>query len=118
MHLANQLIDIKPLLELRSISSYTRLTSSVAIMETTKLSSKGQVVIPSSLRNSNHWKAGQEFNVTDTGNGVLLTPRAPFSATVLSEVASMLSDKLKPRSDDEIKAALQADMRRKWRGRD
>ena len=33
----------------------------VPSMETTRLSSKGQVIIPKTLRDAHHWLAGQEF---------------------------------------------------------
>lgn len=55
-------------------------------METTKLSSKGQVILPAAIRTANQWKAGVEFAVEDTGDGVLLRPLKPFAATTLKEV--------------------------------
>lgn len=55
-------------------------------METTHLSSKGQVIIPQSIRNAHKWEPGLEFNVIDTEQGVLLTPRLPFKPTSLKEV--------------------------------
>lgn len=87
-------------------------------METTKLSSKGQVVIPKSLRNTHHWEAGLELMVIDTGDGLLLKPKAPFAATELAEVAGLFKAKVTPRTDEEIAAALAEDARRRWRGRD
>lgn len=87
-------------------------------METTKLSSKGQVVIPKSLRSSHHWEAGLELMVIDTGDGLLLKPAAPFATTELAEVAGMFKAKVPPRTDAEIAAALLKDARRRWRGRD
>lgn len=87
-------------------------------METTKLSSKGQVVIPKSLRSMHRWDTGLEFMVIDTGDGLLLKPRGPFTPTELSEVAGMLKDKIAARSDKEIEASLREEVRRQWRGRD
>lgn len=87
-------------------------------METTKLSSKGQVVIPKSLRSMHRWETGLEFMVIDTGDGLLLKPRGPFALTELSEVAGMLKDKVAARSDKEIEASLREEVRRQWRGRD
>ena len=87
-------------------------------METTRLSSKGQVIIPKALRSSHQWEAGLEFMVIDTGDGVLLKPKAPFVPTLLVEVAGMLKARVKPRTDDEISAALKDDLRRKWRDSD
>jgi AbrB family looped-hinge helix DNA binding protein len=36
-------------------------------MQTTKLSSKGQVIIPKILRSRYKWNTGQELSVIDTG---------------------------------------------------
>ena len=41
----------------------------------TKLSSKGQVSIPKALRTARRWKAGTEFVIEETSDGVLLKPR-------------------------------------------
>lgn len=87
-------------------------------METTRLSSKGQVIIPKAVRSAHQWEAGLELTVTDTGEGILLKPKAPFEDTVVSDVAGMLKDQVRARTDDEIDAALGADARTKWRGRD
>jgi len=50
-------------------------------METTRLSSKGQVILPKSIRASHKWEPGVEFAVEDTPDGVLLRPLKPFEAT-------------------------------------
>lgn len=84
-------------------------------METTKLSSKGQVIIPKSLRNAHQWKEGLEFIVIDTVDGVLLKPKAPFANTVLTDVAGIFKGKVKPKTDAEIEVTLKADLRKKWR---
>jgi len=55
-------------------------------METTHLSSKGQIIIPQSIREAHKWQPGLEFNVIDTEQGILLTPRLPFKPTSIKEV--------------------------------
>ena len=50
-------------------------------METTRLSSKGQVIMPETLRDAHHWLAEQEFIAIDTGDGILLKPKNPFEET-------------------------------------
>ena len=87
-------------------------------MKTTKLSSKGQVIIPKAFRNTHHWEAGLELVAIDTGDGLLLKPKAPFAPTELSDVFGMFKGKVVPKTDDEIKGALDADVRRKWRDSD
>ena len=86
-------------------------------MDTTKLSSKGQVIIPKAVRSARRWEVGTELLVVDTEEGVLLVPRAPFEATELGDVAGMLKRRVEPRTDREIGAAVDRDMRRRWRGR-
>lgn len=84
-------------------------------METTKLSSKGQVIIPKAFRSTHHWEPGLELMVIDTGDGLLLKPKAPFAPSDLSEVFGMFKDKVSPKTDEEIAAALAQNMRSKWR---
>jgi AbrB family looped-hinge helix DNA binding protein len=58
-------------------------------MESTRLSSKGQVVLPSALRNARRWSAGTEFSIVETSEGVLLKPIAaasPFAPTRMEDV--------------------------------
>jgi len=55
-------------------------------METTRLSSKGQVILPKSVRESHHWVPGTEFMVVDTPDGILLRPAKSFQPTRLEEV--------------------------------
>lgn len=85
-------------------------------METTKLSSKGQVIIPKAFRSHLHWEPGLELAVIDTGDGLLLKPKVPFTPSGLSDVFGMFKGRVKPKTDEEIQAALAQDMRRKWRG--
>jgi AbrB family looped-hinge helix DNA binding protein len=86
-------------------------------METTRLSSKGQIIIPKSVRTANHWREGLEFAVIDTGDGILLKPKAPFTPTTLNEVTGLFKNSVKARSDAEIQAALTAAAKRKWHAR-
>ncbi len=46
-------------------------------MQTTVLSSKGQVIIPKSLRVARRWGPGTQLEVHDTPDGVLLRPAGP-----------------------------------------
>lgn len=55
-------------------------------METTKLSSKGQVVLPKSVRDEHGWAPGTEFEVESTSDGVRLRAKAPFARTKLAQV--------------------------------
>lgn len=58
-------------------------------MQSIKLSSKGQVVLPSALRNARRWSAGTEFAIVETADGVLLKPITaanPFAPTRMEDV--------------------------------
>jgi len=80
-------------------------------METTKISSKGQVVIPKSLRVAHHWEAGQELVVVDVGDGILFKPKSPFKETNINEVASSLKFTGKTRSLDDMDEAIRKGVR-------
>lgn len=83
-------------------------------METTKLSSKGQIIIPKWLRDAYRWETGLEFVVIDTGEGVLLKPSRPFEPTLLEDVAGSLPYTGKPRTIEEMEDDLQRGIREAW----
>ena len=61
-------------------------------METTQLSSKGQLVLPQRVRKIYGWGAGTVFKVSELPEGVLLSPVATppvFARTQISEVYGM-----------------------------
>jgi AbrB family looped-hinge helix DNA binding protein len=86
-------------------------------METTKLSSKGQVIIPKALRSAHHWDTGMELLVIDVGDGLLLKPKPPFAQTRLDEVAGCLRYPGRAKSAGEIDAAVRQRIREEWSGR-
>ena len=59
-------------------------------MESTRLSSKGQIVIPKWLRERYNWQAGDKVIVTDTGAGVLLSTERLFPPTTLDDVLNAI----------------------------
>jgi AbrB family looped-hinge helix DNA binding protein len=59
-------------------------------METTRLSTKGQIVLPKGIRISRAWAPGTEFIVEESDDGVLLRPAPRFRDTDLDEVAGCL----------------------------
>lgn len=75
-------------------------------MEKTKLSSKGQVIIPKHLRSVYHWQAGQELSVIDTGDGILFKAKTPFSETSLDDVAGCLAYQGRAKSLDDMERAV------------
>jgi AbrB family looped-hinge helix DNA binding protein len=87
-------------------------------METTKLSSKGQIILPKAIRDAHAWRAGTEFLVEDTPEGVLLRPRKAMRPTHLEDVAGSLKYEGPARSLDEMEATIAEELeRRRGRGR-
>ncbi|HIJ80959.1 MAG TPA: AbrB/MazE/SpoVT family DNA-binding domain-containing protein [Desulfuromonadales bacterium] len=50
-------------------------------MESVALSSKGQFVLPKSVRDRHHWQAGTRLVVIDRGEEVVIKSAEPFAAT-------------------------------------
>lgn len=83
-------------------------------METTKLSSKGQVIIPKGVRDGKGWKAGEELIVEDRPEGVLLRRKNRFKPTTLDEVIGIAGYTGPPRTIEEMNAAVDEMFRREW----
>lgn len=84
-------------------------------METTLLSSKGQVIIPKTIRSSHHWTPGTRFVVEDVPGGVLLKPLSSFPATDLQSGLGCTGYKGAAKSLDEMQAAIDDEISRSWR---
>lgn len=87
-------------------------------METTRLSSKGQVIIPKEVRAAHQWETGLEFDVIDTEEGLLLKPRTHFAKTELDEVAGCLAVPGKPKTHEELESVIKTHIRKEWRDHD
>jgi AbrB family looped-hinge helix DNA binding protein len=83
-------------------------------MEITRLSSKGQVIIPKVLRDSYHWEAGQELIAIDLGDGILLKAKKPFPETTLAQVGGCLRYQGKPKSLEELENAIDREVMEQW----
>ena len=87
-------------------------------METTRLSTKGQIVLPKAMRTSRAWGPGTEFTIEESGDGVLLRPAERFPEVGLDEVAGCLRSKRKPKTLAQMGAAIRREViRRHDRGR-
>lgn len=77
-------------------------------METTHLSSRGQVSIPKALRGRLHLQPGQEFTIESTTDGaLLLRPAKPGSeAVTLDEVVGCLRYTGSVKTLEEMEAAI------------
>lgn len=87
-------------------------------MATTKLSSKGQVILPKAIRDKHDWKPGVEFVVEDTPKGVLLRPLKPFQPTKLEDVVGCTGYKGPTKTIEEMDQGIMDEARRRHaRGR-
>jgi AbrB family looped-hinge helix DNA binding protein len=82
-------------------------------MDTTKLSSKGQVVLPKSVRDQHGWVEGTEFVVESTANGVLLRPKRTLPSTHIDSVFGSLQYRGKPKSLSDFEAGIRREIRRR-----
>ena len=75
-------------------------------METTRLSTKGQIIIPQAIRAAHHWDAGVEFEVIDTKDGILLTPTKSFKPSTIKEVLGCMNYKGRKKSLKEMEQGI------------
>ncbi len=83
-------------------------------MATVRLSSKGQIVIPKSVRQQHGWPPGQEFVVEEADGGVLLRPQPRFAPTTVEEVFASLPCEGPPLSVEAMDAAVRDAVRAEW----
>lgn len=62
-------------------------------METVKLSTKGQLVIPKEIRQAHHLAVGTEFVVSFVGDEIRLTPLPMFPRTTVADAAGLLAQR-------------------------
>ncbi|MBB4262090.1 MULTISPECIES: AbrB/MazE/SpoVT family DNA-binding domain-containing protein [unclassified Bradyrhizobium] len=80
---------------------------------TTIVSTKGQVILPNSIRRRREWKAGTRLTVEETSEGVLLKPAPAFAATRPEEVFGVLAYRDKPKTLEEMDESVLAEARRR-----
>lgn len=81
--------------------SYFQAYHLVTAMETVKLSSKGQIVIPKEIRETQHLAVGTEFLVSCVEGEIRLTPTPVFPKTKVEDGLGMLARKGRRRLGDE-----------------
>jgi AbrB family looped-hinge helix DNA binding protein len=59
-------------------------------LDTTRLSSKGQIIIPKALRDARGWQPGTAFEIEEVDGGVLLRAVRAFPITKLEDVSGSL----------------------------
>jgi AbrB family looped-hinge helix DNA binding protein len=78
----------------------------------TKLSTKGQVVLPKSLRAAHRWKPGTEFLVQEREGGILLVPKANAKSRTWSSILGYLPYTGKAKSIREMDEGVAAEARK------
>ena len=82
-------------------------------MEKTRLSNKGQVVIPKAVRALHGWEAGVELAVESVDDGIILKPIKPYEATKIDEVIGCIGYKGPKKSLKEMEVAIAKGAREK-----
>jgi AbrB family looped-hinge helix DNA binding protein len=82
---------------------------------TTVVSTKGQVILPKSIRDHRRWPPGTRLTVEETAEGVLLKPAPLFAPTRIEDVAKSLKYEGAPKSLSEMEAAIISEARRRAR---
>lgn len=72
----------------------------------TKMSTKGQIVIPKGVRSTHHWQPGQKLILIETEDGVVLKAAPPFKTSTIDDVAGSLKYSGKPKSIEEMNEGI------------
>lgn len=77
----------------------------------TTVSTKGQVILPKSIRQRRNWDAGTRLVVEDTPEGILLRQAPAFAPTSPDQVFGLLATGHAPVSLDDMDAAILTEAR-------
>jgi AbrB family looped-hinge helix DNA binding protein len=84
-------------------------------VQTTRVSSKGQVVLPKSVRAALEWNPGQELTIERREDGILLRPRQHEAKLTAAEVAGILKYDGPPVSLEDMERAIEEELQERWR---
>lgn len=87
---------------------------SSAAKPVTTVSTKGQVILPKSIRQRRHWDAGTRLIVEDTPDGVVLKAAPVFKLTRPEQVFGSLKTTGPPKTLQEMDAGIAAEARRRY----
>ena len=74
-------------------------------MQTVKLSTKGQFVIPNAIRKSHQLAVGTEFSISFVGDEIRLTPLPMFPVTSVDDAAGLLAKRGAKKTSEQITRA-------------
>ncbi len=81
----------------------------------TRVSSKGQVIIPKSVRQARGWETGTELIVEERPEGVLLRTKSPFKPTTIDDVIGCAGYTGPRKSLEEMQQGIDDAMRERRR---
>jgi AbrB family looped-hinge helix DNA binding protein len=79
----------------------------------TVVSTKGQVILPKSIRQHRHWDPGTRLVVEETPEGVLLKAAPVFAPTQPDDVYASLPYQGPPRTLEDMEASIVAEAKRR-----
>jgi AbrB family looped-hinge helix DNA binding protein len=83
-------------------------------MATTRLSSKGQLIIPKEVRERHGWRPGTEIEVEDRDGVVMLRRRKPWPPSRIEDVRGSAGYEGPPVSSTDMNADVDGLMREMW----
>jgi AbrB family looped-hinge helix DNA binding protein len=83
------------------------------MMAMTRVSTKGQVILPKAIRQRQRWGPGTRLVVEEREDGVLLRPAPVFPATRPEQVFGSLAYAGPPKSLEDMEAGIMAEARRR-----
>ncbi|MGU9982029.1 AbrB/MazE/SpoVT family DNA-binding domain-containing protein [Phreatobacter sp. HK31-P] len=83
-------------------------------MATTRLSTKGQLVVPKATRERMGLTPGTSFTIIEEGNRVIFEKSEPFASTTLGEVVGILKYDGAPKSIEEMQRGIDLALAERW----
>jgi AbrB family looped-hinge helix DNA binding protein len=80
---------------------------------TTRVSTKGHVILPKAIRQQRRWKPGTRLVVENTPDGVLLKAAPLFAPTLPEDVYGSLPLPRAPKTLEEMEAGIVAEAKRR-----
>jgi len=86
-----------------------------ANMETTLLSSKGQVIIPKAIREQHHWLPGTRLIIEESAGGILLKPASLFPATDVRSGLGCTGYLGEAKTIEQMQAGIDDNLKKQWK---
>jgi AbrB family looped-hinge helix DNA binding protein len=80
----------------------------------TRVSTKGQIVLPKAIRDRRGWTTGAELVIEERPEGVLLRPAAKAERTRVEDVFGSLGPVDRVVSIEDMNEAVRKEARRRW----